>query len=71
MPKALESFTVSRAIDGYTLRIELDDGEITEFTADYEQMELVAEEIETSLDQDEDGTLSADEDAEEPELGED
>lgn len=71
MPKALESFTISRAVDGYTVRIELDDGDTTEFTADYEQLELVTEEIGDLLDQDDEGALSVDEDADEPEPEED
>jgi len=71
MPKALESFTINRAIDGYTVRIELDDGETAEFIADYEQLELVTEEIEALLDQDEEGALSVDADTEAPEPEED
>ena len=44
----------SRATEGYVLQIEDEDGETTEFSVSFDQLEVIAEEIERHLDEDED-----------------
>ncbi|MBC9033299.1 hypothetical protein IAG41_12950 [Sphingomonas sp. JC676] len=68
MARTLAQFTITPDSDGdYTLHLEDDDGETIEFTASFEQLDLVVEAIEEVLDGDEDDVLGADEDADEAE----
>lgn len=60
MAKALDNFTITRSRDGYVLQIEDEDGETQEFTASYDQIELIAEEIDRHLDPDAEGDLDED-----------
>lgn len=63
MARTLAQFTITTDAEGdYTLSFEDDDGETVEFTASYEQLDLVAEAIDEQLDRDEDDTLGSDED---------
>ena len=63
MAKTLAQFTITPDSQGdYTLILEDDDGETTEFTASYEQLDLVVEAIEEVLDSDEEDALGVDED---------
>jgi uncharacterized protein YegP (UPF0339 family) len=63
MARTLAQFTITPDSDGdYTLHLEDDDGETIEFTASYEQLDLVVEAIEEVLDSDEDDSLGVDED---------
>ena len=63
MARTLAQFTITPDSDGdYTLHLEDDDGETLEFTASYEQLDLVVEAIEDVLDSDEEDALTADED---------
>ena len=62
MAKVLSSFSVTSDGQGdYLISIEDDDGETTEFTASYEQLDLVSEAIDDALDDDEEDALGADE----------
>lgn len=68
MARTLAQFTITPDSDGdYTLHLEDDDGETIEFTASYEQLNLVVEAIEEILDGDEEDAPGADEDADEAE----
>lgn len=49
MAKALARFTITPSADGYELRIEDDSGEALELLATYEQLDLIAEEIDGQL----------------------
>lgn len=63
MARTLAQFTITPDSDGdYTLHLEDDDGETIEFTASYEQLDLVVEAIEEVLDSDEEDALGVDED---------
>ena len=65
MARALSQFTVTPDGEGdYVLSLEDDDGETFDFTASYEQLDLVVEAIEELLDTDEDDALGVDEENE-------
>ena len=66
MAKGLSSFSVTADGKGdYLISIEDDDGETTEFTASYEQLDLISEAIDDALDDDEEDALGVDEDEDE------
>ena len=66
MAKTLAQFTITPDAQGdYTLVLEDEDGETQEFTASYEQLDLVVEAIEEVLDSDEEDALGVDEDEDE------
>lgn len=50
MAKALAHFTITPSADGYEIRIEDDRGDALELTATYDQLDLIAEEINRQLD---------------------
>lgn len=63
MARTLAQFSITPDSDGdYTLHLEDDDGETLEFTASYEQLDLIVEAIEEVLDSDEEDALTVDED---------
>lgn len=64
MARTIETFTMARSTEGYLLQIEDEDGESTEFVVSYDQLELIADEIERYLDQDEDEGLAPDDEEE-------
>ncbi len=71
MARTLAQFTITADGDGdYTLHLEDDDGETLEFTASYEQLDLIVEAIEEQLDVDEEDVLGVDEDEDEAEVEE-
>ena len=68
MARTLAQFTITTDSDGeYTLHLEDEDGETIEFTASYEQLDLITEAIEEVLDADEDDALGVDADEDEAE----
>jgi hypothetical protein len=67
MAKALAHFTITRTGEDYLLSIEDEDGDTTEFTADFDALDLISESIDEVLDLDEDVALVADEEEEEVE----
>lgn len=68
MARTLAQFTITPDGAGdYTLHLEDDDGETLEFSASYEQLDLIVEAIEEQLDTDEEDGLGVDEDDEEAE----
>src|SRR5690606_7355588 len=69
MARALAQFTIIRTGEDYLLTIEDQDGDTTEFTVDYDQLDLITEAIEEQLDADEEDALEPDDDAEEPPEG--
>jgi len=72
MAKALDSFTVVRSREGYVLQIEDEDGETQDYTASFDQIELIAEEIDRHLDPDAQEDLDAEpDDRDEEEMGDD
>ena len=52
MARTLTKFTITEAGDDYSLHIEDDAGETIEFTATYDQLDLLVEEIDRHLDED-------------------
>lgn len=65
MARTLAQFTITPDSDGdYTLHLEDDEGETIEFTASYEQLDLVMEAIDEVLEADEEDDLAVDEDDE-------
>jgi len=68
MARTLAQFTITTDSDGeYTLHLEDEDGETLEFTASYEQLDLITEAIEEVLDADEEDALGVDADEDEAE----
>lgn len=65
MSKAIENFTIRRATEGYLIRIETEEGETAEFTADYDLLELIGGEIDALLEEGEDESYSTDDDEDE------
>jgi hypothetical protein len=61
MMARLKSFNVSSADEGYTIRIETDDGQALDLEASYEQLDLIAEAIDERLDEDEEDALEVEE----------
>ncbi len=57
MTKSLKRFTITPQGDGYLLHLETNDGETLELAASFEQLDLIAEEIDRRLDADEDEML--------------
>jgi len=63
MARTLAQFSITPDSDGdYTLHLEDDDGETLEFTASFEQLDLITEAIEEVLDDDEEDALGVDDD---------
>jgi hypothetical protein len=60
MATTLDSFALARLSDGYLLQLEDEEGTVTEFAVNYDQLELMTEEIERQLDQDEEEALIVD-----------
>lgn len=61
MARTLSQFTITPNGEGdYVLSLEDDDGETLDFTASYEQLDLVVEAIEELLDTDEEDVLGVD-----------
>ena len=52
MAKKLTKFTITEDGDDYRLHIEDDAGETIEFTATYDQLDVLVEEIDRHLDED-------------------
>ena len=66
MARTLAQFTITPDGNGdYTLSLEDDDGETVDFTASFDQLDLITEAIEEALDQDEEDALAADDDDDE------
>lgn len=66
MARTLAQFTITPDAQGdYTLHLEDEDGETLEFSASYEQLDLIVEAIEEQLDTDEDDALGVDEEDDE------
>ena len=65
MAKSLMQFSLTHDGSDYLLSIEDEDGETSEFTVSFEQLDLISEAIEQLIDADEDDVLSADEDEDE------
>lgn len=57
MIKSLKRFTITPHGDGYLLHLETNEGETLELAASFEQLDLIAEEIDRRLDADEDEML--------------
>ena len=65
MARTLAQFTITPDAQGdYTLHLEDEDGETLEFSASYEQLDLIVEAIEEQLDSDEEDILGVDDDDE-------
>lgn len=65
MARTLAQFTITPDVKGdYTLHLEDEDGETLEFSASYEQLDLIVEAIEEQLDSDEEDILGVDDDDE-------
>ena len=68
MARTLAQFSITPDSDGdYTLHLEDDDGETLEFTASFEQLDLIVEAIEEVIeDEGEDALADEDDDDAEP-----
>ncbi len=65
MARTLAQFTITPDSSGdYTLHLEDEDGETIEFTAGFEQLDLIVEAIEEQLDNDEEDALAVDDEDE-------
>ena len=65
MARTLAQFTITPDSAGdYTLHLEDEDGETIEFTAGFEQLDLIVEAIEEQLDNDEEDVLGVDDEDE-------
>ncbi|MDF2387595.1 hypothetical protein JMG10_39490 [Nostoc ellipsosporum NOK] len=63
MARTLAQFSITPDSDGdYTLHLEDDDGETLEFTASFEQLDLIVEAIEEVIDGDEEDARTGDDD---------
>lgn len=71
MAKTLSQFTISRSGDDYLLHIEDEDGDIQDYTATYEQLDLITETIDEQLNTDEEDILGINDEEEEEADGED
>lgn len=71
MAKILSQFTISRSGDDYVLHIEDEDGDTQDYTATFEQLDLITEAIDEQLNTDEEDILGIDEDEEEVEQDDD
>jgi hypothetical protein len=60
MAKALERFTIARAADGYLITVEDEAGDVMELNASFDQIDLIAEELDHALDNDADDALDTD-----------
>ena len=58
MAKALDSFTITPAGDDYLLQIEDEDGDTHEWTLIFDQLDLIAEELDALLDAEEEEELA-------------
>jgi hypothetical protein len=58
----LKSFTLAPSEGHYLLTLNSDDGDETEFLLTYDQLDLIAEEIDTQLNADEEDELTVDDD---------
>ena len=68
MARTLSQFTITPDGNGdYVLSLEDDDGETIDFTASFDQLDLITEAIEEALDQDEEDALGVDGDDEDAE----
>ena len=67
MARTLAQFTITPDGNGdYVLSLEDEDGETIDFTASFDQLDLITEAIDDVLDADEDDVLAVDDDEEEP-----
>ncbi|MEZ0243794.1 MAG: hypothetical protein ACAH11_10495 [Sphingomonas sp.] len=67
MARTLSQFTITPDGNGdYVLSLEDDDGETVDFTASFDQLDLITEAIDDVLEDDDDDMLSTDADEEEP-----
>ncbi|MCW3847037.1 hypothetical protein OF829_07280 [Sphingomonas sp. LB-2] len=67
MARTLSQFTITPDGNGdYVLSLEDDDGETIDFTASFDQLDLITEAIDDALEADEDDLVADDEDEEEP-----
>ena len=64
MAKTLAGFTVSRSGEDYVITIEEECGETQEYSATYDQLDLIADTVGETLDADEEDALAVDGDVE-------
>ncbi|WP_242139905.1 MULTISPECIES: hypothetical protein [unclassified Sphingomonas] len=60
MAKTLAGFTVSRSGEDYVITIEDEGGATEEYTATYDQLDLIADTVGETLDSDEEDALAVD-----------
>ncbi|MBW8911310.1 MAG: hypothetical protein JF564_05360 [Sphingomonas sp.] len=63
MPSTLKTFTITPSEGQYLLTLEEDDGSESEFLMTYDQLDLIAEEIDRQLDSDEEKELEVSDEA--------
>ncbi len=57
VPNILKHWVIEPHEDGYHLRIETEEGDVFEFLASFDQLDLIAEDIDRRLDADQDPAL--------------
>lgn len=66
MARTLSSFSITADGKGdYLISIDDEDGETIEFTASYDQLDMISEAIDDALDEDEEDALGVEEDEDE------
>jgi len=60
MAKTLAGFTVSRSGEDYVITIEEENGDTQEYSATYDQLDLIADTVGETLDADEEDALAVD-----------
>jgi hypothetical protein len=65
MARTLSQFTISRSGNDYVLHIEDEDGDIQDYAATFEQLDLITEAIDDQLNRDEEDILGINDDEEE------
>lgn len=61
MNRILSQFTITRSGEDYVLHIEDEDGEVQQYSATFDQLDLITEAIDEQLNADEEDILGADE----------
>ncbi|AUW58113.1 hypothetical protein C1T17_08315 [Sphingobium sp. SCG-1] len=60
MSRSLAGFTVTKAGEEYIIALEEEGGSTVEFTATYDQLDLIADAIDQQLNEDEEDVLAVD-----------
>lgn len=68
MTRILSQFTITRSGEDYVLHMEDEDGEVQQYSATFDQLDLITEAIDEQLNSDEEEILGADDEEDEADL---